>query len=224
MNAKLETVLTTTLALGALAVAASAVKSSFFSDRERTQADPEYIPGWEHALEIGHTLEGPVDAPITVVALIDLQCPSCAGFYRGFRDMMTTWAGQIQVVYVHFPLDYHEQALAAAQAAECAAESGAFARFAAVAYEMQDSLGKMSWGALARVAGISDTSYISRCARNTAPSTRVQAGIAYGRTVGVSAVPTILVNGWKYREPPSREVLAEAFDALLQGRDPQRQR
>jgi protein-disulfide isomerase len=180
------------------------------------------VTGWKDALSIGHAVAGDEDAPITVVALVDLQCPACAGFHQGFKKVLAERREQLRVIYVHYPLEYHRMAVPAANAAECAARVGAFVGWVEVVYQKQDSLGIKSWESYARSAGITDTSAVARCAASQAPVQTVAEGIEYGRRLGVTAIPTILVNGWRYRQPPDRAALEQAFDALLQDKKPRR--
>jgi protein-disulfide isomerase len=92
----------------------------------------------------GHDLAVPVDttdhvlgaehAPVAVVEYGDFQCPTCKQAAAGLKLLLERFAGRVRLVFRHFPLEQaHSQALAAAEAAECAAEQGKF-------WEMHDLL------------------------------------------------------------------------------------
>ena len=70
---------------------------------------------------------GPEHAPIVVVEYGDFQCPICKQAAPAARMLLDRFASRVRLVYRHFPLEEaHPQALAAAEAAECAAEQGKF--------------------------------------------------------------------------------------------------
>jgi Thioredoxin/SurA N-terminal domain len=69
---------------------------------------------------------GPNDAPITIVQFTDYQCPYCHRAQTTIDEVMSRYAGKVQLVHRDFPLDFHGQAFAAARAARCAGEQGKF--------------------------------------------------------------------------------------------------
>jgi protein-disulfide isomerase len=107
----------------------------------------------------------------------------------------------------------------AARAAECAERVGRFSEWIDAVYRKQDSLGVKSWGSYAHDAGIADSSMIAACARDTVPVPNILAGLAYGDSVGVTGTPTILVNGWRLPQPPSKARLSEIIELTLKGED-----
>jgi protein-disulfide isomerase len=121
---------------------------------------------------------------------------------------------------VHFPLRSHRLALPAARAAECAAEQGAFEEMHRTLFARQDSLGLKSWGSYAAEAGIPDTARFLECTASQRSFPRVEAGRRVGEREGVSATPTVLVNNWRLRRPPSEDDLALLVADVRAGRKP----
>jgi protein-disulfide isomerase len=77
---------------------------------------------------------GPEHAPVVVVEYADFQCPTCKQAAPTLQLLLQRFASRVRLVFRHFPLEQaHPQALAAAEAAECAAEQGRF-------WEMHDLL------------------------------------------------------------------------------------
>jgi protein-disulfide isomerase len=80
-----------------------------------------------------HTL-GPEHAPVVVVEYGDFECPICKQAAPTVRLLLERFANRVRVAFRHFPLEQaHPHALAAAEAAESAAEQGKF-------WEMHDLL------------------------------------------------------------------------------------
>lgn len=88
---------------------------------------------------------GAEDAPVTIIAFSDFQCPYCRQFEQGaFQQLKSEYieTGQVRLVFRDFPLtEIHPNALSAAMAAECAHDQDAF-------WPMHDRLfaNQSAWG------------------------------------------------------------------------------
>ena len=72
---------------------------------------------------------GSKDAPITMVEFTDFQCPFCQRFHSStFGDLKKNYidTGKVRFVSRDLPLDFHPNAMQAAQAGRCAGEQGQF--------------------------------------------------------------------------------------------------
>src|SRR5437867_2170959 len=69
---------------------------------------------------------GPEGAPVTIVEFTDYQCPFCHRAQATIDQVMSTYAGKVQLVHRDFPLEGHPQAFPAARASRCAGEQGTF--------------------------------------------------------------------------------------------------
>lgn len=95
------------------------------SQRELDLAVPPQAA--DHALGAEH-------APVTVVEYGDFECPNCKQAAPALKLLLERFAGRVRLIFRHFPLEeVHPHALAAAEAAECAAGQGRF-------WEMHDLL------------------------------------------------------------------------------------
>lgn len=76
---------------------------------------------------------GSDSAPVKIVEFGDFQCPACAAASADFRQAQQQNADKVQIIFRHFPLSQHQNAIAGAIAAEAAGAQGKF-------WEMYDSL------------------------------------------------------------------------------------
>lgn len=70
---------------------------------------------------------GPADAPIVIVEFSDYQCPYCWRWYsQVYKSLLDAYPGKIRFVYRNFPLSFHKNAMASAEAALCAGDQKAY--------------------------------------------------------------------------------------------------
>src|SRR5215469_1792283 len=72
---------------------------------------------------------GSKDAPLTMVEFTDFQCPFCERFHTStFADLKRDYidTGKLRFVSRDLPLDFHPNAMQAAEAGRCAGEQGQF--------------------------------------------------------------------------------------------------
>jgi protein-disulfide isomerase len=190
----------------------------FWASETGLAPDPER-PGYTLA---GDQYKGDPEAAVVVIEFSDFQCPACQGHsleVQPVLDEAFVDTGQILWVHKHLPLQIHPQALAAAAAAECAADQGAF-------WEMHDLLFESSeqWGVeepeaeLLQLAGELDLdeSVFAACLDSREPLERVITDI-YHSLGAVNSTPSfiILSGGQGSILPGSRP--AEQFVTMLQG-------
>ncbi|MDK9556799.1 thioredoxin domain-containing protein [Marinobacter sp. M216] len=78
---------------------------------------------------------GPADAPVVVREFADYQCPACGRFSDASQKLKAQYveAGKVRFVYFDLPLQQHQNAMPAAQAARCAGDQDAY-------WDMHDQL------------------------------------------------------------------------------------
>ena len=72
---------------------------------------------------------GSKDAPMTIVEYTDYQCPFCQRFHlTAFTELKKNYidTGKVRFYSKDMPLDFHPNAMRAAQAGRCAGEQGQF--------------------------------------------------------------------------------------------------
>jgi len=84
---------------------------------------------------------GPADAPIEIVEFSDYQCPYCSRWHdQVFQSLLAAYPGKIKFVYRNYPLSFHQNAFASAEAALCAGDQDAYWEFHDVLFANQASL------------------------------------------------------------------------------------
>jgi protein-disulfide isomerase len=165
---------------------------------------------------LGDRAVGPADAPLTVVEFADFQCGGCAIYaQRELPRIKNELAqeGLVRFVFMDFPLPMHEHAVLAARAGRCAHDQGRF-------WEYHDRVyaGHAEWafqsdpsGTLVEYAaaeGLNPEAF-QQCLRSDQFTEEVNASYQLGRSVGVRATPSLVVNGRLLDGVPSAEQLRE---------------
>ncbi|HEX5493189.1 MAG TPA: Na+/H+ antiporter NhaA [Mycobacteriales bacterium] len=143
-----------------------------------------------------HT-RGPDDAPVTVVEYGDFECPYCGQAEPAVRELLADF-GDIRYVWRHLPLtDVHPHAQLAAQAAEVAAEQGAFWPMREL---LLDHQGELLMSHLARYAEQLDLDVERFCedlSRGVGVD-RIAEDVDSADVAGVAGTPTFFVNGRRH--------------------------
>ena len=218
----IERAVSLAVGLAAIAIAVVLVHREFFSSPQApatAPALPEYVANWSELQSAGRLI-GDSTAPVKVIEFADLECPFCRQFHTTLNDIGKRFDTKVAFVYVHLPLPNHRFARPAARAVECAHEEGRFAALVDRLYQGQDSLGLKSWSSYAAEAGIRDTLRFQHCLSDTSALPYVERGVAAAEKHGISATPTVIVNGWKFPKPPAIDELDAVIQQLLDGKHP----
>lgn len=224
---RLESALSVALTAAAIVIAAAVARREFSgrsSDsaaRQRDDGGVVFVESWKTVLPHG-ILVGDSTARASLIEFLDLECPACRRFNTQVLDSVRSrFGGDLAITFVHLPLTFHRFSRIAARASECAYVQGRFPQFVDAVYARQDSLGLKSWGSFATDAQVADTVGFVACVRSSAPLARVDSGVAVAARLGVAATPTVLLNGWRFSQPPSAAILGRAIQAVLAGKSPE---
>lgn len=152
-------------------------------------------------------LYGNADAPVTLIEYSDFECPFCKRFHDTAKRLVDASNGQVNWVYRHFPLDFHNPgAQKQAEATECAAELGgheAFWTFADTIFARTTSNGQGfpidNLTPLAVEIGLDKTKF-QQCLDSDRFAEKVQQQMAAGQRAGVSGTPGNIL----YHKPSGR--------------------
>jgi len=161
----------------------------------------------------GHSL-GAADAPVTIVEFSDYECPFCGSFNREtFPKIKSAYidTGKVRFIYRHAPLEFHEHARGAAEAAECAGRQGLFWQMHETLFNNQGDLSAFNYRRWAGEMG-ADTTAFNQCLESKLGAPAVDADLKEANEIGVSGVPVLIIN---------KRVLggARPFDAFKQAVD-----
>jgi Na+/H+ antiporter NhaA len=143
-------------------------------------------------------LRGPIDAPVTVIEYGDFECPYCGQAEPVVRELLRDF-GDVRYVWRHLPLsDVHPNAQLAAEAAEAAADQGAFWEMHDLLLGNQNALRPGDLIAYAERLDL-DVERFTRALREHAGAARVAEDIDSADLSGVSGTPTFFVNGRRHQ-------------------------
>ena len=138
-------------------------------------------------------IRGPLDAPVTVLEYGDFECPYCGQAEPVLRELLRDF-GDVAYVWRHLPLnDVHPSAQQAAEAAEAAAEQGAFWEMHDLLLEHQDALRYRDLIGYAEQLGL-DVERFDDDLRTRSGAGRIARDVDSADLSGVSGTPTFFVN------------------------------
>ena len=142
-------------------------------------------------------VRGAIDASVTVVEYGDFECPYCGRAEPVVRDLLSEF-GDVRYVWRHLPLsDVHPHAQLAAEAAEAAADQGAFWEMHDLLLAHQDALRPLDLIGYAEQLGL-DLDRFTDTQRKHARAARVAEDVDSADLSGVSGTPTFFINGRRH--------------------------
>jgi Na+/H+ antiporter NhaA len=142
-------------------------------------------------------IRGPRESPVTVVEYGDFECPYCGRAEPAVRELLADF-GDVRYVWRHLPLtDVHPHAQLAAEAAEVAAEQGAFWEMHDALLDHQDALRPADLVRYAGQIGL-DSERFAGDLRKRVGSGRVAEDVDSADLSSVSGTPTFFINGQRH--------------------------
>jgi len=194
------------------------------------QYDPTIVlPPSEDNGDIGDHVRGKADSPVVFIEYADFQCPGCASVHPKLSALFEEYGDRVAFVFRNFPINGHQNARAAASAAEAAGLQGYFFEMAEILY-----LNQASWS---YSSGSERTSVFADLFQQIAPngdvakfksdigSSNIAQKISFDYDLGVkkdkiTSTPSILINGdiidlTKASSPDFMTFMREKLDAKL---------
>ncbi|HLH09310.1 MAG TPA: thioredoxin domain-containing protein [Terriglobales bacterium] len=178
----------------------------------------------------GRPVRGNENAKVTIVNYDDFECPFCARMHETLtNDILKNYGDRVRIIYKDYPLtEIHPWAKHAAIDANClAAQSGqAYWDFADYMHDNQQQIAHQAKSLLEQENNIdrialdqaqkakipADT--IQACIKAQSDK-QVQASMEEADKLGVSATPTLFINGYKIDGAIPAEELHAAIDNAL---------
>lgn len=146
---------------------------------------------------------GNVDAPVTLVAFLDFECPFCALAHPTVVELLHKYGTEkVRLVVKHAPLPFHQRGLPAAKAAQSVLRLkgvDAFLSYVAAVYRDvsvrdEQALTDARLRELAGGVGVSSDAF-DREVANPDVARKVATDLQLYDALGLSGVPAFLVNG-----------------------------
>lgn len=169
-------------------------------------AQPQVPPGppaedftTVYQIPVTHTpIIGQKNAPVTIVAFTDFQCPFCARFHAPMAEAIKADSGKANYMIKNYPLAFHPQAKPAAKAALAAGEQGKYAEMANALLENNQNLGEELFKKLAKDIGLNvDKFWKDYQGKDAQWEKYIQDDIDLGNQIQVHGTPTFYINGRK---------------------------
>ena len=169
----------------------------------------------EFDVEVGesdHKL-GPDTAQHRIVTFMDMECPFCEKLFPNLMELKNDYGDTLQLVYKHFPLESHRNAINLALEANCAGEQDLFFDYVKTVHANENYSNCKD----CREAFFSkfkvNKEMFADCVENEKNIEPIIDSMKYGQKLGVNSVPTIFVNGF----PLVGNVDKERIKAVIRG-------
>jgi protein-disulfide isomerase/type II secretory pathway component PulC len=134
------------------------------------------------------------DAPVTVLAFCNFESPHCARLQVTLSQVLPLFPGVARYAERDLPLDFHRHAGKAAEAARCAVDQGNYWRFHDVLYATAGTPDRIALDRAARSANLEMKAF-AECLASGRHAVQVSADVAMAKSLGLSVVPAVFVNG-----------------------------
>jgi Na+/H+ antiporter NhaA len=155
-------------------------------------------------------VRGSNDAPVTLVEYGDYECPYCGQAEIVIRELLASFGDDLRYVWRHLPLnDVHANAQTAAEAAEAAAEQGAFWPMHDTLLNHQGELTPSDLGRYAAEMGL-DVDRFWDGLRKRRHADRIAEDVGSADASGVAGTPSFFINGRRHHGAYDVATLASA--------------
>jgi protein-disulfide isomerase len=157
-------------------------------------------------------IQGPANAPVTLVEYGDYQCPYCGAAYPIIKEVQARMGDRLRFVFRNFPITTaHPQAEQAAEAAEAAGAQDRFWPMHDLLYENQRHLADEDLLRYAGQLGL-DVDSFGRDLAEHVHAARVHDDFMSGVRSGVNGTPTFYINGVRHDDSYDVETLFAALN------------
>ena len=166
---------------------------------------------------LSNNVKGENSKGVVLVEYGDFQCPACAGYHPIIKQVVEKYNKEIKFQFRNFPLQQiHQNARAAARAAEAAGKQGKYWEMHDTLYEQQQTWEQSTavnaiFEGYATQLGLDIAKYKSDFGSSAVNET-INADFAEGTRLGVNSTPTFFLQDKKLEDPP-RDV--EGWNKLI---------
>ena len=166
--------------------------------RQQAPQQPPQAPQTPEKLTVKGDAEyvlGNANAPLTLVAFTDYQCPFCGRFEAStFPVLKMNYidTGKLRFILRDLPLDFHPFALKAAQSVHCAGDQGKYWEMKERVFKNQSNLDADALAGYAKDISINVDSFKS-CIADGKHLKAIDDEAKYAASLGISGTPTFVL-------------------------------
>lgn len=160
-------------------------------------------------------VDGPADAPVTIVEFSDFECPYCAKLSPVLAKVRATYGDKVRIAYRQFPVLFHRDSVIAAEAGVAAAAQGKFWAFHDQVFGHFGHLTRADLEAYAKAAGLDLPRFRAALDARTYHDAVIEEGAA-AEALGVDGTPTMFINGQPVSGVRDFTQLSQIIDAHLE--------
>ncbi len=138
--------------------------------------------------------KGPKNAPVTIVAFSDFECPFCARVLPTLEQIEKDYGNKVRIAFKHQPLPFHPNAKIAAAASMAANEQGKFWQYHDKLFQNQKALDRASLERYAEELKL-DMGKFRQVLDSNKYAAQIDADSAEGMRIGANGTPTFFING-----------------------------
>ncbi|MFT7626038.1 MAG: protein-disulfide isomerase, partial [Myxococcota bacterium] len=171
---------------------------------------------WKVTLAGDEPARGPKNAPVTIVAFSDFQCPFCTRAEKTMDALAKRYGKDVRIVWKHFPLAFHKQAPSAHRASIAAHQQGKFWEMQKLLMGNQRDLNRKAYERWGKKIGLNMRRFNKALDQDDAALQAViDRDMKLGASVGVKGTPNFFVNGKKLVGAQPEARFATVIDAEL---------
>jgi len=158
---------------------------------------------------------GSPSATVTLVEFGDFQCPACGAYHLVVKQLLEKYKDSVALVFRHFPLPMHPNAVPASIAVEAAGKQGKFWEMYNKVYESQnDWSAEKDTGNIFAEYALSlklNVEQFRNDLKDPAIKKKIDRDVADATTLGINSTPSFYLNGERIANPAS----LEDFETLI---------
>lgn len=157
---------------------------------------------WKEMINEPTAVKGDKNAKIALVEFTDYQCPFCKRYFDQTMSQIEkeyVATGKVKYIAKSLPLEFHQFAQIAAEAAKCAGVQGKYFEYGAQLFANQDSWSKETdvskiFSGYASTLGLNGAKF-NQCLANGEQKDAVAADKAVADKAGLNGTPSFVING-----------------------------
>jgi len=181
--------------------------------RKKYKATTALQPPVVQVSDGGRPARGPASAPVTIIEFSDYECPFCKRASSTVAEVLRHYGDKVRFVHRDFPLNFHQHARLAAEAAACAHAQGKFWEYHDRLWKAED-LSESGLKSLAKETGLDATKF-DECLQKKPHTAAIDRDIEDGTAAGVNGTPAFFINGRMLSGAQPFEAFKQVIDEEL---------